>query len=234
MKIMTLGDVGEGSNLHLEVLGKGARLEYNVKILFTAQGSAFIKPIDYKGDVINFNRSGIMINAILTRGAEKPIQWCGCSIKIVTYKGKRYHMISCSKVGLEINRRGSYRVSVGLSGFALVDGLEKKILVVVKDVSATGFSFISDTEELTSIGADVQLVFEDAIEGEKFVLTGRLVRKHDLGNGRVQYGCKMYVPNKTMDGYIAKRQREQAAHLQKKLIQRNKDTIRQLGQPSCL
>lgn len=229
MGIITLGEVQQNGTLHMEVLAKSGRLEYDLTVLFTAQGAAFVSPITYHGQIINFNRTDVMINILYTRDNEKPIQWCGCLVKTVLYKGKKYHMISCSKIGLEVNRRGSYRLYVGISGIATVDGFEGKMHVGVKDISATGFSFVAPKENLTKEGADVRLTFEVVKEDLRFDLSGRLVRKVDMDNGQIQYGCRMYVANKAVDNYIAKRQREQAAHLQNKLIEKNIDTIKKLS-----
>ena len=120
----------------------------------------------------------------------------------------------------EVNRRGSYRISMGILGLAVVDGFEGKMHVVVKDISATGFSFIAPKEDMTKEGADVRLTFVEEKSDLRFDLSGRLVRKVDLNNGQIQYGCKLYVSNTVIDNYIAKRQREQAAHLQNKLIEK--------------
>lgn len=229
MGAMTLGEVQQNSILHMEVLGKSGRLEYDLPVLFTAQGAAFVSPITYKGQIVNFNRTDVMINILYTRNDEKPIQWCGCAVKTVAYKGNKYHMISCSKIGLEVNRRGSYRLYMGISGLATIDGVDGKMRVVVKDISATGFSFIAPKENMTKEGADVRLAFEEEKSDLRFDLSGRLVRKVELDNGQIQYGCKLYVSNKVIDNYIAKRQREQAAHLQNKLIEKNRDTIKKLS-----
>ncbi len=225
MGIMNLEELAENQKLHIEVIAKTGRLEYDVVSKFSAHGAVFVEPIRYKEQVINFVRSDIMINVFYTRNNRKPIEWRGCYIKWVEYKGKQYHMITCKNVGIEVNRRGCFRIFVGEEGLAQVGEHTGIMKVTVKDISATGFSFLGDRELETPLGGGVRLTFEDNIRDIRFDLSGRLVRKVKGEDEKTLYGCKLYVSNRLVDSYIARRQREQAQHLQRQLTERSKFTF---------
>lgn len=228
MGIMKLEDLAENQKLHIEVIAKTGRLEYDVVSKFSAHGAVFIEPIRYHGQIINFVRSDIIINVLYTRNNRKPVKWHGCYIKWVEYKGKQYHMIVCKSAGTEVNRRGCFRIFVGEEGLAQVGEHTGIMKVTVKDISATGFSFLGERESETPLGGGVRLTFEDSIRDIRFDLSGRLVRKVKGDDEKTLYGCKLSISNKVVDSYIARRQREQAQHLQSQLTEYSKGTFEKI------
>lgn len=228
MGVMKLEDIGANQNLHIEVIGKSAHLEYDVVSQFTTQGAVFIEPIRYNKQIINFMRSDIRIKVLHTRKNRKPTEWRDCCIRAVEYKGNYYHIITCKNVGVEVNRRECFRIFVGEDGFAQVGEHTGVMKVNIKDISATGFSFAGERESETPLGEHVRLTFDDAIRKIHFDLEGKLVRKETDDKERTLYGCELYASNKMVESYIAQRQREQAQHLQKQLIERSKITFEKL------
>lgn len=231
MEVMKLGELPGNQKLHIEVIAKKARLEYDVVTRFSEHGAAFIDPIRYENQIINFVRSDIIINVTYTRSNHKPIEWRGCYMKAVEYKGGRYHMIGCKNVGVEVNRRECLRIFVGEEGFAQVGEHTGIMKVLVKDISATGFAFLGERESQTSLGERVRVTFEDGMRNIRFELSGRLIRKV-TEEERILYGCELYTSDKVVDTYIARRQREQAQHLQKQQAQRSRAVFGQLGENS--
>lgn len=228
MGVMRLEELAENQKLHIEVIAKTGRLEYDVVSKFSAHGAVFIEPIRYNNQIINFVRSDIIIKVLYTRNNRKPIERSNCYIKSVEYKGKQYHMIGSNNVGIEVNRRECFRIFIGEKGLAQVGEHTGIMKVTVKDISATGFSFLGDRESETPLGEDVRLTFQDSIRDIRFDLSGRLVRKVADEDEKTLYGCKLYISNKIVDSYIARRQREQAQHLQSQLIERSKATFEKL------
>ena len=104
MGVMRLEELAENQKLHIEVIAKTGRLEYDVVSKFSAHGAVFIEPIRYNNQIINFVRSDIIIKVLYTRNNRKPIEWSNCYIKSVEYKGKQYHMIGSNNVGIESPR----------------------------------------------------------------------------------------------------------------------------------
>lgn len=225
MVVMRIGDLEENQGLHIEVIAKGGRLEYDVRTVFSEGGVTFIEPIRYKNQIVDFMRSDIIINVLYTRDGEKPIEWRGCIMKVMEYKGNQYHAIGCKNVGVEVNRRECLRVFVGEKGIAQVGSHRGTINATVKDVSATGFSFTGAQDIDPKTGDAVRLVFEDHVRHNRFELMGKLVRTVEMDEGRTLYGCRLDGAHKGIEEYIAQRQREQAQHLQKQLMERSRETF---------
>ena len=223
---MNLDELQENDKLHIEVSLKNGKLEYDVEVLFADYGAVFIEPIRYNNQIINFMKPDISISVIYSKSDKKPVEWRGCFMKSLEYKGKKYHAIGCKNPGVEVNRRGCLRIFVGETGIAHMSGPMGSVQVTVKDVSATGFSYIASKGKEATIGESVRLSFEDHIHYNKFELYGTLVRVVELDENRLQFGCALTKPDNTLEEYIALRQREQARHMQQQLIERSKETFR--------
>lgn len=221
---MNLGELQENEKLHIEVALQNGRLEYDVEILLVEQGIVFIEPIRYNNQIINFMKPDINITAIYARDDKKPVEWRGCVMKSLEYKGKKYHAIACKNMGIEVNRRGCVRIFVGENGIAHMSPPVGAIQVTVKDVSATGFSYTASIGKEAKMGETVKLVFEDHIHYNKFELYGTLVRIVEIDENRIQFGCALAKPDNKLEEYIALRQRSQARHIQQQLIERSKET----------
>lgn len=224
MGTMKLEELQENQKLHIEVMFKNARLEYDVEVLFAEYGAVFIEPIRYNNQIVNFMKPDIMINVLYCRETEKPIEWRGCFVKTVEYKGKKYQAIGCKNVGIEVNRRGCLRMFIGENGVAQL-GKYGSVGVAVKDVSATGFSFTGRQGDGVQVGEKIRLTFEDRTRHNRFELSGKLVRKVELEEDYILYGCQLEAENKMLEEYIAQRQREQARHVQQQLIERTKENM---------
>ena len=57
---------------------------------------------------------------------------------------EKYHAIVCKRDGIKWNRRQAYRQYLGLDGMLSIDSTRANRSVVVKDISATGVSFVGD------------------------------------------------------------------------------------------
>ena len=229
MGIMRFEELAENVNLHIDVFSKVGHLQYDAVTKYCMKGAVLIEPIRYEKQIINFVRSDIIIKVFYARNNRKPIEWRDCQIKVVEYKGNYYHMITCKNVGVEVNRRECFRMFVGEDGQAQVGEHNGIMKVNVKDISATGFSFFAKRESQTPVGEHVRLTFDDIVRKVHFDLNGKLVRKEIGVEDRVLYACELFGTNQTLDSYIAQRQREQAQHFQKQLIQRTKENYEKLN-----
>lgn len=225
MGIMKIGDLEANQKICIEVIAKAGRKEYEAITRFSEGGVVFIDAIRYKNQVINFMQADIILNVIYPREGEKPIEWRDCLMKVVEYKGKHYHAIICKKVGVEVNRRTSVRIFIGDPGSAMIGEQRTSLSITVKDVSSTGFSFLSTKKVDAKPGESVRISFDEKSHHLHFDLEGKLVRTKEEDDGRTFYGCKMESDNRALDEYIAQRQREQAQHVQKQLVERAKENF---------
>ncbi len=93
-------------------------------------------------------------------------------------------------------------------------GLSRKTYeVILRDISVSGFAVVcpSDVElELNQVIHVVHMDYlEEANENHTYHLYGLVVRKEELPNGRIVYGCRLNSPVMGLGNYISTKQRLQ-------------------------
>lgn len=204
---MRLADLAENTKLQIEASYKGSKLFYETQVKLTAFNGAFIEPIKQDEKMLEFNSGNLMISVTADIEGAQPILWRECVIKGVKYKNEIFHMITCSRGGLAVNRRGRFRIDMGYTGTIRVGHNKGTLNVVVHDLSASGFSFTSE-KNLENLSDEIHLVFVDTDNDTRFNFVGEIVRKQDWHNNRYLYGCKFKAVNNMVEYYIAKKQRE--------------------------
>ncbi len=200
-----------GSALHIEVYYMHQKLEYDVQIAGEAEGGLLFQPIMREGKMMNFMSSKLRILAIYYIKGEKPILWSHCQIKEVMYKGNPYHYIKTNHLGIVWNRRNDFRLYIGDTGVAQMGENHVALKVNIRDVSNSGFSIIAPRDVAgTNENCRVHLVFRDIKNDKQFSLFGMVVRKEELEDGAMMFGCRLDKYNASLSRYIAKRQRESA------------------------
>ncbi|MBA4686837.1 MAG: PilZ domain-containing protein [Candidatus Galacturonibacter soehngenii] len=204
---MKLIDLTENTKIQIEVSFKENKLQYEAVTKFSAFDGIFIEPIKQDGKMLDFNTGKLRISVTADIEGGQPVIWRECVIKGVKYKNEVYHMITSPKSGLQINRRGRFRLEMGYTGTARVGANKGTINVVVHDLSASGFSFTTE-KDIENFNEEVHLVFIDSDNGTTFNFVGEIVRKQEWNNNRFLYGCKFGAVNRMVEYYIAKKQRE--------------------------
>ncbi len=204
---MKLVDLTENTKLQIEASYKGSKLYYEVQVKLTAFNAAFISPVKQDDKMLEFNSGNLIINVTADIEGGQPVIWRECEIKGVRYKNEIYHMITCKRGGLTINRRGRFRIDMGYMGTARIGSHKGVINVVVHDLSSSGFSFTME-KDLEDFKQDVHIVFVDTDNDTRFNFAGEIVRKQNWNNNRYLYGCQFSKINNAVEYYIAKKQRE--------------------------
>ena len=142
----------------------------------------------------------------MIRENKSPIVWKGVGVACVYEKSGSFYKVSASGEGFEINRRGAFRLFVGISGVAQLGINKKAVDVIVKDVSENGFSFVSSEDMDNVINMPVRLVFNDF--NKNYSLMGIIVRKVIINEAKILYGCQLSVNNSELEHYINQKQRQ--------------------------
>lgn len=124
-------------------------------------------------------------------------------ISTVKVKGNPYYRVAALNDAVKDNRRGAYREYIGRD--MRINRLNKDfegLSVEVKDISATGFGFLSNKE--MEIGEDVALKFQ--YEEISELLHGKIVRIQESGRDFI-YGCQLKDEGKDMGRIMAQLQR---------------------------
>ncbi|MBQ3062011.1 MAG: PilZ domain-containing protein [Lachnospiraceae bacterium] len=158
-----------------------------------------------EGKAIGFTSDKITLDVSYVIEEEKPPYiWRNVKIANVKKGNHAYQILAQSVDGKRENRRGAYRLYLGVDAILDVPGHVKSTRVVLKDISSTGFAFVYN-EELPN-GAICRI--HTSIDSTKMALTGGIVRQQVLDNGRIIYGCHMDKFSKELEKFIAQKQRE--------------------------
>lgn len=204
---MLLQEMPADNKIIIELSIKGQKFEFPSKVVSQGNNSIFIEPIRINGKVLTFNASeSIAINIVMIRENKSPIVWKGVGVACVYEKSGSFYKVSASGEGFEINRRGAFRLFVGISGVAQLGINKKAVDVIVKDVSENGFSFVSSEDMDNVINMPVRLVFNDF--NKNYSLMGIIVRKVIINEAKILYGCQLSVNNSQLEQYINQKQRQ--------------------------
>ena len=203
---MQLVDLEAKSTVSLEVIANNNRMEFKSFVVSKMNGYLVLEAVRVEGRVINFESSNIIINLLWIREGEVPMIWNRVAIRNIPIEGRTYYIAACMEEGSEINRRGAFRLYTGIEGLAQLGSAKPAFDVLVKNVSETGFSFISNDAAENTVNSTVRLAFFDL--NKKFNLTGNVVRVEQLEDGRCIYGCSLLVTNNVLNQYINEKQRD--------------------------
>lgn len=155
--------------------------------------------LDYAGNKrLNFENVSVDVQHQASDGV--PILWH--SVRILYYKNS--YLLQVNTPGARSNRRNSFRVSVGVSGWINMLG-KKPVQTIIKDVSMTGFAVTDRKKELHLVSGDrASVTFEDITF--KIVLDGKVVRieKHE---DYVVFGFTIQNICNDLSTYISMKQR---------------------------
>ena len=158
-----------------------------------------------EGKVIGFTSDKITLDVSYVDDEEKsPFIWK--NVKIANFKkgNKVFQFIAQTVDAKRENRRGAYRLFLGNDATLDVPGHIKSVRVTLKDISSTGFAFVLSGDLPNGVIARVHTEVDDV----KLSLTGRIVRKQELENGNIVYGCHMEKFSQELEKFIAQKQRE--------------------------
>ncbi|MGN0481849.1 MAG: PilZ domain-containing protein [Lachnospiraceae bacterium] len=184
--------------------------EFKSKVLEIKSDFIVANPIRAEGKVLSFSSASVPTNLVYKREEKAPIVWKQVAITVVSYKKNTVYKIMQSMDGREMNRRGSYRLYVGVEGVVQLGSNHKAVDVLVKDISEGGFAFIcSENLDDTDSRGSVHLVFKD--QDKTIGINGIIVRKIEVAPNRFLYGCIINLKTPLVAQYINQKQRERIA-----------------------
>ena len=207
---MKLWDLEKGTILSMETRYNNQKMNYEIEIVERFDTSVLIEAIrNEEGKLLDFSSPNLFIDLVLSVDGDKPLIWRHVKMRCVTYRKKVYNQIISDRDGVSFNRRDAVRIYAGVDGKAQVGEHKAGLDVIVKDVSYTGFSIVSEKNIEDVIDKSVRLVFDD--ERLHLDLRAFVVRKEELSNGKYLYGCQMENNNLMLQKYVSILQRKQMA-----------------------
>lgn len=205
---MLLQEMPEDNKLIIELSMNGQKYEFPSQVIRKTNQNVLIEPVRINGKVLSFNSSsgGVTVSIFMIRDGKPPMLWKGVAVNSVREEDGTFYKITANGEGFEVNRRGAFRLFIGISGVAQLGTNRKAIDVIVKDVSENGFSFVGSENMDDVINKPVRLVFADF--NQNYSLMGIIVRKVVIGESKIVYGCKLGVRNANLEQYISQKQRQ--------------------------
>lgn len=134
--------------------------------------------------------------------------WHSVTLPLVKIKGNTYYRLTLTGEARPYNRRGSFRVYVGETMAITVfqSSGPQPFNVLVRDISETGFGFVSKEEYEISRTIRLSIPLTDR---KTLVLSATIVRRDfNEEKGTYNYGCKFVEPNSYLSSYLMTKQRE--------------------------
>lgn len=206
---MRLSDLQAGYNIIIHVNMNGQFADFP-SVVTKLQGEGILaEAVRIGGKVVGFSSENVHLDLYYIRQDKPPVIWKNVKCTTVILDNKTLYNIKAFAEGYESNRRNAFRMFIGLGGVAQLGANRKALSVIVKDVSESGFSFVSSEDIENVINMPVRLVFEDI--DRNYSLMGLVVRKVVIGEKKILYGCKLSVENLELVKYINYKQRKQMA-----------------------
>lgn len=194
-------EVEEGTYVVLHISNKDKAMDMGATVLKKASGNLAVISLAYEGKQ-RLNFDNVTIDVEKADGDGMPIMWRNAKI---SYYQNNY-ILQVFTEGARHNRRGCFRVSVGVSARVNAMGKGGGQTIIVKDVSLSGFAITDRKKELgLSAGDSVHVVFEDI--GHKLDLMGRVVRIEEREDMTI-YGMSLTNLCKDLSSYVSVKQRQ--------------------------
>lgn len=167
----------------------------------------------YKNDkIISLRGNRILVDMLVTFLDEKPQLFQ--NVTVLTVKktdGTLCYSLACATESKPYNRRGSFRCYVGISTSIQAGSNRAAKDAIIRDVSASGFSIVCESDVELLPGQIVHAVLNDYIndsaENFSFHLYGLVSRIQELENGKFLYGCRLNNTIPGLEQYIIKKER---------------------------
>ena len=181
-------------------------IEFPTRVVGSAEENILIELIrNDEGKIIGFTSDKIKLDLSFVLEEDKPpFVWRDIKISNIKYNNNGYNMVAQTREGKRENRRGAFRLFLGLdAGLDLVE-TPGSIPVILKDISSTGFAFVYPGELETNKFCKVSSM----VDNKRLILSGIIVRKQIMDNGNTVYGCRLEKFSKELEKFIAQKQRE--------------------------
>lgn len=205
---MKLGELEIGTEISIEIKAGQKSRTFRQTVEQVLKGVVITSPLIYEGRMLDLSAGGISITVFAQAGGEVPLQFRGCTAKLVQGKEKKFCAIACSNEGKRVNRRSNFRIFIGERGVAELSGKSgTKLEVTVKDLSLMGVSFVADKAKWEKGVSYVWIEFPGRY-GDRIRIQGSVVHVTEVENNLLIVGCRILKCANDLPTYITHKQRE--------------------------
>lgn len=216
---VVFSDLEKEATIQLNITIDEVQFEYESSVYKHHKKYVLIEPVRKEGKIFAVHKDNTTVDIIYNRENEKPLIWKNAELKCVRYKDQIFYAVPADLPGKEHNRRGAFRLFIGEERRAKIGKNRRSYHVILKDLSNSGFAFISAQKIKDPEGTFVYLVYPVTLSGNTFelMLFGKIVREIELENEETLYGCILLKKSGLIGHYINQKQREQLAKKQGRL-----------------
>lgn len=208
---MLLEELDVGSKMTILVGIGNQTLAFDTMLEETSENGMVLTSPVYRNDkLVGFRTKGLVIRLQVNNISDNKVYEFS-NVEILNVKTKDqhiHHRMVCKNPGKQINRRTAVRVWIGLDGIAQIGMNRTAYNVLVKDISVSGISFIFHKDMQVEPGTMTHITFHDSTARTHFSLGAIIVRKEELEDGRVLYGCRLNQESSAIAKYVNDKQRE--------------------------
>lgn len=162
--------------------------------------------------IISFRGKGLIVDLHVAPADSAPLVFKNVAIELRKKQDDSFcYYISTITEAKVLNRRQAFRCYVGVASTVQCGANRAAYDAVIKDVSITGFSITTSSENQFHENQVLHTVLNDYLEeiaeNFSFQLYGIIVRCIDLENGQLVYGCRLNQRVPGLDAYIMKKER---------------------------
>lgn len=191
---MFINEIAAGSIVELLVKNKEGREVRLSSEAFMALEEGehrmlLVEAFTHNGQLLVF--SSVMCQAIITNADDNKIyKFRLRAVLKKEHEGKIYHCLVSNEEVTEENRRTAKRFGISAKGTIQILGNTSTIKGYVRDISATGISFLVAASSL-QIGDKVSVSFVHELSGAKVKVVAQIVRSVDEEKGTL-FGCVVH------------------------------------------
>ncbi len=203
---MTIQDLEEERSVTLVVTVGLKSKDLSTTIAEVHSNYILLQPILLEGRTVGFGNSCII--DLLYLQEKTVFAWHSVALPLVKTKIGTYYKVELEGEAKPYNRRGSFRVYVGETMAITVfqSSGPQSYNVLVRDISESGFGFVSKEEYDT--GRTIRLTIP-LTDRKTLVLSANIVRREsNEDKGTFSYGCKFVEPNSYLSSYLMTKQRD--------------------------
>lgn len=207
---MLLEELDVGSKITI-LVGIGSQtLSFDSILEEPSDNGVLTTPVYRNDKLVGFRTKGLVIRLQITNASDQKVyEFTNVEIlNVKTQDEQIHHKMICKKPGKQINRRTAVRVWLGKEGIAQIGTNRVAYEVVVKDISVSGISFIFHKDLNVEPGTIAHITFNDTEARTKFSLSAIIVRKAELDEGKILYGCRLNQESPAIAKYVNDKQRE--------------------------
>lgn len=227
---MFISEMCGGEPVRLVLTANGAKMEFKSTVVAIDDKKklkalesvvknypyALVEAITKEDKVIGFPSSGVEYTvAYVDKESKKAFEWHEVTVKQVSFAdGTKNHIFISEKNVKELNRRERYRLWLGCDGILQIGLNSKSVRVIIKDISATGVSFIIEDKQavdgnmIPKMSTIIALSFSDSETNTKFKLNASVVRIEEHEDGRMFFGCRLMQESAAIAKFVNTKQRE--------------------------